>query len=475
MKVLKIIGIVLVCLLFIGGIIYLINKSQNDSANASVFEAIPADADAVMVINIEAFMTLILTNLPDIIELSEELKGDQDMEKFQKEAQLTGINLSRKVAIYLKNERVNVLVPVTSKQVFGDYLEDLALKSNLTALSETEYYSSDLGAYINFNEELCFISQMRRSEVEGGLSEWNKIITPKEGYELSAEFSNLKETDEHLAVFMKENEMALRSPVFEYSPAQFSTLTFEDGLIRIDSKVTSDKPDLKNPLREGGIGSVASDYLSFHANINPESDLDFWLTNEARTEWEKGLADADAKESSKEFLKKWNGLINFSITGTEKGLEEVITYDYDDNFNLVEKKELLEKSNMSYTGYLGFNEPLSSKDFLKDQIENDKLFFSEGSDNSLTFSSSENISNETPSSEHAVHLVAYPKALIELGADIDLPFVQMADRFKDVFRKVELIANPDGNTINSELIIYTGEEDKNALIFLAGELRRFRY
>ncbi len=476
MKALKIIGIVILSVLLLGGIIYFISKTQNDSANASVFKSIPEEADAIVVINLEAFMTLALTNISDLIELSEGLKGEKDMENFQNEAQLSGINLSRKVAIYLKDDRFNVLVPVKSKTNFKNYLDEMVAASKLTSLSDTEYYSSDLQAYINYNSELCFISQMGRSEVEEGLSAFNEITAPKtEEFSLNEYYLKLQDTDEHLAFCMKEDEMAFRSPVFEKSPFQFTELTFEDGLIRVVSQSSSNNPDVKNPLKKGGRKALESEYLSFHVNLNPDAELDYWLTEKALNEWNKELSGPNAKASSKEFIEKWNGLFNFCITGSKTSLEEVITYDYDDNFNLVEKKKLMEQASLDYEGYIGFDEPLSSNDFLKDQIENDNLYFSQGQDNSLSFSSSENFTTNTENSDHALHLVAYPGGLIDLGSEVGLPFIQIADRFKDIIRKIELTANPADNSIESELLIYTGDKDKNSLIFLASEMRRYGF
>ena len=152
MKGLKIALGIIVVLVLLAGVYYLYSKKVNDQANADVFQAIPETADAVFVINIEAFVKLAFSNITDLMELSKKFQKEDRAESFQNEVQSSGINLSRKVVLFAEDEVLSVLIPIENTSEFSAYLKKLASNGTLSSISQNEFYSSDLESYITFSD-----------------------------------------------------------------------------------------------------------------------------------------------------------------------------------------------------------------------------------------------------------------------------------------------------------------------------------
>ncbi len=472
MKIIRIILIVLAVLLFIGGIVYLINKNQNDSANANVFKAIPADADAVAVINLEAFMSLFFRNISDVLELSEELKDNTHAEKLQKEMKLSGINLSRKVAIFMQGDQTNVLVPIKNTDDFTSYLEEMVKNSSLSRLEANEFYSHELEAFLTFDKKLCFISQCKKNDVDQARNKWIQIQANLQSEApVAEEIQKLQNAKEHLALYMKENQMAARSMEFKHSPAALSRLTFEDGRIKITSLLSSSEVDIKNPLQTDGKGVPKSDYLSIHIDVDPSANWDYWLTESAINELKERV---DNSSSSSNQFENWAGEFSFSLTGIENNIAEVISYEYDDNFNAIEKKEMREVKQLGYTGNMSFIDSVPSS-LTVSEIVPAQTTFSTIEDKTLWFGSKENISMTNVNQDASIYLSANPANLIDMAIEMGIPFAKMGKRFTTLAEEIEISAIPNGNTIESEVIISMPDKDMNSLVYLFREMQKLNF
>lgn len=464
--------IILFSLLAIAGIVaiyYLAQRSANNQANVNVFQAIPEDADGIAVINVEAFMSLFFSNLGDVWELKDEFEGNQNTEDFNKEMQLSGINLTRKIVFYMTDNQFNLLVPISSQEKFKDYIQNLEGQA-AKDLGNNQYYSSELGGFLGFNENICYVSQCSADDVELAKAKWNAIQSSEaEDKPLSAEISDLAESEEHFSFFMKEDEMAERSPYFDHSPASKSVLTFEDGLIRIKSTLSSSQKEIKNPLISGGQSLVNSDYLNFHLNIDPSANWSYWLSEAGEIELRNRAKELGLTE---EFINSWEGNFNLALSGIETVEEEVVSYEYDDNFNKVETKKLSEVKKIGYQmSYTGAQTDFSLKG-LEFMGIGSGLFTSE--DNTQFYTSNGQTPQVSNENNSAISLKLNPSNIIQLAMDQGFGLAVLGQSYADIFDEITISSIPNGETIESETIISLADKEKNSLIYLIGALQKGR-
>lgn len=468
MKIRNIILLSILGIILVAAIYFLVRRASNNQANINVFQAIPDDADGIAVLNVEAFMSLFFSNLGDVWELKDEFEGNRRTKELNNELQLSGINLSRKVVLYMTGNKFNVLVPISSEEKFQDYLMKLDEDTPLKSLGNNQYYSSELGGFISFNDKVCFLSQCSNSETSDAQIKWNEIKNPtNEKRVLSSTISELAESDQHFSFYMKEDEMAERSPFFDHSPAGVTSLTFEDGLIRIKSTLSTANSDVQNPLISGGQSLANDKYMNLHVNLNLSADWSYWLSEQGKYEFEGAL---DELGISKAFIDSWKGNFNLALTGIETVTEEVVSYDYDENFNKIEKKELGEVKKLGYQiSYTGEETDFEMKglDILgigsgqSSSIDNTQFYTSNGENPEVSNTNNSGIS-----------LVMSPKNMLQLAIDQGFGLAALGQSYSDLIDKISITSNPNGQSIESEAIITLSDKEKNSLIYLIGAMQR---
>ncbi len=466
MKIKNIILISVLGIILVGTSYFLVKRAINNKANMNVFQAIPEEADGVMVVNLEAFITLFFKNIGDVWEMRDEFSGDNYSEEFSQELQLSGINLTKKIVLFLTDNQINVLVPISNARKFEEYLLNLD-GSLLEEIGENQYYSSAIGGFVGFNNNVCYIKQCQTNENNKAKADWTSIQNSENlKNKLSPELNRLAESKEHFSFFMKEDEMALRSPYFDHSPANETFLTFEDGLIKIKSTFSTSKPEIKNPLISGGPSLAKSDYLNFHLNIDPSVDLSYWLSDLGEKQLKRSIYQLGFEE---DFINSWQGNFNMAISGIETAKDEVITYEYDDNFNKIEKKSIEEIKRLGYQmSYTGEQTELELRGLEIFGIRNGKFI----SDQNIQYFTSNGKKPETSlDNSAAISLDLDPGNLIQLAIDQGFLMASVLQNYTDLVQDIKLIGQSKDQTIESETIIKMSDSQKNSLIYLISALQ----
>jgi len=466
MKGLKIALGSIAVLVLLAGVYCLYSKKVNDQANINVFQAIPETADAVFVLNIEAFVKLAFSNISDLLELSDKLQKGDRTESFQNEVQSSGINLSRKIIVFLKEETVSALIPIRGKSEFEAYLKKLTTNGTLSSISETEFYSSDLESYITFSDKICFITMSPRTNISLAQEAWKDITAIKENT-LDPALEELQNSDEHFSFYIKEDEISARNSFFKHSPSAISHVSFNDGEILLSGLIESNDDEATNPFSKPGESHPKSSIASIYVNLDTSPEMwNYWLQEGAA----KKLADdfthsfSDSRE-----LVNWDGLFNFSINGTENVAIESITYSYDDNFEPIEEKTVKTVTQLAYTGNLKLD-TIPSNNLKLDRLLPSQLHYSQIIDSTLWFSTSENYPKETSANPNAIHAYFNFIELNSIADKLNIPSSFRAGGILELIKDAELKVTTIGNQISTKLVIRTAEPEKNSLIYLVGEV-----
>ncbi len=469
MKVLKIIGIVLLVILLSGGIYYLYSNYKNNKANASVFQAIPKDADAVFTINLEAFMKLIISNLGDVMGLAEKLGDEQRAEKFQSEVANTGINFSKKIVCFMEGDQISAMLPLLSVNDFSSYLDGMVNNGKLEKISDDEYYSRDLEAYVTFSDQLCYLSRVRRGFISTAQEFWKEIQT-NPSKDISPELEKLRDAKAHFSFMMNEDEMAKRSPYFKHSPSASSHLYFEDGELKIISEAfTSSGTIEKHPFKANGSKIAEEGLVQFHSNLSfDEKDWEYWL--------EKGFYNqlltelTQMSSSTSNFISKTEGQFNFVLNGLDQETIETISYEYDDNFNKIEVKDSKVINELNYIANF----------LLKDDFKNDSESFKimptqeefitlDG--NNLWLSSEQAHTHSLMASDEIISLNINIQEVNQLADQMNIPAAFRGGEVLRFFNELDFTVKMENdNRLNSELLVKTGDEEMNSLIYLVDKL-----
>ncbi len=466
MKGLKIALGSIAVLLLLAGVYYLHSKKVNDQANINVFQAIPETADAVFVINLEAFVKLAFSNISDLLKLSDKLEKGDRTESFQNEVQLSGINLSRKIIVFLEEETVSALIPIQSKSEFSAYLQKLTASSKLSSISETEFYSPDLKSYITFSDKICFITMSPSTNVSLAQEAW-KGITAINGNPLDPALEELQNSDEHFSFYIKEDEISARNSFFKHSPSAISHLSFRDGEILLSGLIESNDDEATNPFSKLGESLPKSSIASIYVNLDTSPEMwDYWLQKSAA----KILADDFTRSftDSRELV-NWDGLFNFSVNGTDNVDIESITYSYDDNFEPIEEKTLKAVTQLTYTGNLTLH-TIPSNNLKLDKLLPSQSHYSQIIDSTLWFSTTENYPKETIANPNAIHAYLDFIELNSIADKLNIPSSFRGGGVLELIKEAELKVTTIGNQISTKLVIRTAEPEKNSLIYLTGQL-----
>ena len=466
MKGLKIALGIIVVLVLLAGVYYLYSKKVNDQANADVFQAIPETADAVFVINIEAFVKLAFSNITDLMELSKKFQKEDRAESFQNEVQSSGINLSRKVVLFAEDEVLSVLIPIENTSEFSAYLKKLASNGTLSSISQNEFYSSDLESYITFSEKICFITMSSKMNISLAQETWNGITSQNQRV-LEPALEKLQNSDEHFSFYMKEDEMSARSPFFKHSPGTVLHLSFNDGEILLSGLFESNDQKAKNPFNYSGESLPKSSIASVFVNIDTSQEVwDYWLEDGKMKRLTDDLIHSisDSKE-----LMNWSGLFNFSINGAENVEVESITYSYDDNFKPIEEKTVKTVSQLVYNGNIKFDSIPSDKLKL-DKLLPSQSHYSQRIDSTLWFSTAEDSAVETLPNPNSIHAFVDFIKLNSVADKLNIPSSFRAGRLLELAKEAELKVTSIGSKVSTNLVIRTSDLEKNSLIYLAGEV-----
>jgi len=474
MKAGKIILIIIGSLLALGIIGYAINRAINNSANDYVFKAIPEDAQLIGVINLEAFMTLALTNLPDIWELSNELGGEESSkEKVQQEISNSGLNFSRKVVVFLKDEELTGILPVRSESQLKSFLDDMVEKRQVEYISDNTYYSRELRSYVIFNDDLCIITPGSKQSSVKAINSFNNLLenTIKDNKN-EDRLDELANSDKHFSLFMAENTMASESPFFKKSPATLTELSFEDGFISVITNYSHSDANVSSPLKDGSSQAYKSDYLSFHTNFNMDFDYEFWLSDRGIRE----IGQLTKEDFFKEYFTSgtlWTGLNNAAIYGSEKTETEIIDYSYDENFNLIETPSTKEIDVILFSGAMYYDGDFKATNMIPEEAEKANIYSNVTEGKYIISSSKEKFTPETTTTDNSVEIMVNPEKLLSLAGISDVPDFRQLSLIAPMLDEITLKAKNEGNEIHGELRLEMKDKDKNSLIYILSQLKQF--
>ncbi len=126
--------------------------------------------------------------------------------------------------------------------------------------------------------------------------------------------------------------------------ADFLEADFKNGLVEIKGKIYSElfKSDTYAEQSKNSIGFIA-------AKINKEHIIfKSFLSKRNKTKF-----DGFTKLSLDSIVSKWNGSIAFNLKAVDQKIDTIITYEYDDDFNKIEKKSVQELNIPDVTITLG--------------------------------------------------------------------------------------------------------------------------
>jgi hypothetical protein len=207
-------------------------------------------------------------------------------------------------------------------------------------------------------------------------------------------------------------------------------------------------------------------YLNFHLNIDPSVDLSYWLSDLGEKQLKRSIYQLGFEE---DFINSWQGNFNMAISGIETAKDEVITYEYDDNFNKIEKKSIEEIKRLGYQmSYTGEQTELELRGLEIFGIRNGKFI----SDQNIQYFTSNGKKPETSlDNSAAISLDLDPGNLIQLAIDQGFLMASVLQNYTDLVQDIKLIGQSKDQTIESETIIKMSDSQKNSLIYLISALQ----
>ena len=199
---------------------------------------------------------------------------------------------------------------ISDFQKFSNFIKN-TLKLNIIKASGLNLAKNNLKNFtILFNEEYAAIALSTQvGEFESILKD---ILNEKNFVKLGdSKFSDLKKSTDHLAYVDKDNDAAIN---------------FENGEISFTNGFLSKE--------------IMPATKAAHRQLNTTSAIGFWLNADFKTNAKQTLKLRDTSLEQDSLVKYYKGYLDFEWLNTTQQIDSVITYDYNDDFEKVEKVTL---------------------------------------------------------------------------------------------------------------------------------------
>ncbi|WP_406825921.1 hypothetical protein [Pedobacter sp. KACC 23697] len=273
---------------------------------------IPATTATLFKINVdELYKTMAVSYLKHPNEYGADKKGIKEKVNDLN----TGLKIPASIYIYaLKGKLKNTFF---SRLAIADCLafKRFILKKRSLIKKDTNFFqSADSTLCLLFNKKTLVLAFTPKKE-----------LVKKAMEEILAQKNMVKISDSQF------EQMAGLSDHFSFQDAEnLSKINFNDGKITL-------KSDLMNKWFEPAAQPK-------HRILNPESTVSMWLNGKFKPDSSKKNTTASSSAFSKDnFFKFYKGYLDFEWTSTVKQIDTVITYEYNDDFEQVEKKVARER------------------------------------------------------------------------------------------------------------------------------------
>ncbi|SDD58859.1 hypothetical protein [Pedobacter soli] len=227
----------------------------------------------------------------------------------------TGLKIPANIYIYALNGKVKNTffsrMEIADSSAFNRFI----LKKLSLIKKEAHFFqSADSTFCLLFNKTTVAIAFTPKKEsVKTALEE---ILSQKNMVKISdSKFEQMADLSDHLSFQNAEN---------------LSKINFRDGKI-----------DFSSEFENKWIEPAA---YPKHRKLNPESTVSMWLNGKFKSASSPKNTPASSSVFSKDnFLKFYKGYLDFEWTNTVKQVDTVITYEYNDDFEQVEKKVARER------------------------------------------------------------------------------------------------------------------------------------
>ena len=315
---------------------------------------VPKDATAIININARQLEHHILIDL--ISHPISYLKSDTIRKKKRKKFSITkGIDIPKNILFFTNNTNY--------KNVWYSSIIGLNDPDELSRYLESEKYAKNKNTFTK--ENIVFRIKDKQLIIA--------IVLNEEGV-LSKNLNSLFEERS----FLLETSTLLKPIIANASDISFTTIqndflegNFKDGIFEIHGKLHPDfslftnaiQPDYNSSSILSIVGKVNKDHLLFKEFYKKISNKFDELTH----------------LSLDSISKNWNGNLSLDLKSIESKTDTIITYEYDDDFNKVEKisTQTIEKPKLTFK--LGLLKNTNTIDYLLQQkaiqiIDNDTIF-----------------------------------------------------------------------------------------------------
>lgn len=298
--------------------------------------SIPASANAVLKINVDGlYQTLAVSYVkhPDQYSGSDKKGIKEKIDDLN-----MGLKIPANIYIYTLKDKAKTTLfssfEITDTLAFNQFIS----KNDFLKLIKIDpgfFESKDSTLCILFNKTtVAFAFSPGKEKVKSALKE---ILSQKNTVKIGdSKFNDLVALSDHVSFQNVEN---------------LSKINFTDGKINFSNEFIN---KLIDPAPQPQ-----------HRVLNTESTISMWLNGKFKTDLTKKNQTASPSFLSKYyFLRFYKNYIDFEWTNTVKQADTVIGYDYNDDFERVEKKTILDRKIPSISINMNANKPELS-DYLK--------------------------------------------------------------------------------------------------------------
>ncbi|PWS28389.1 hypothetical protein DHW03_00590 [Pedobacter yonginense] len=273
---------------------------------------IPSNTTAVIKINVDELLkTLAISYLKHSKEYdaSNEKKLKQNITDLK-----TGLDIPASIYLYSLNGKDKTTFFTTFKisdSVTFKHFVEKEVSKKLSKKSASYFLSGDSTLSIRFNGEAVALAFAPRKDVT--INDLTDVLNSKNGVKVgTSAFAQLTNLSDHVSFQNKES---------------ISKMNFADGKIEFGSEFTSTaiEPALK-PM---------------HRILSPESTMSLWVNAKYKADLKDGAQKGSAPTLSPSLLKNfYKDYIDVEWLNAIKQVDTVVGYEYNDNFERVEKKIL---------------------------------------------------------------------------------------------------------------------------------------
>jgi hypothetical protein len=332
-----------VCIATVAIILFYFKKSDN-----GVLSKVPINSKSVIVIDLSSLSkklfiddlgkenksrTNLLKNLPDSL-------ADIDFKN-------SGLSLSDKAVLFTLEDTsaisINFILKIENSTAFNNFIKELGQKLDFAINNSDgagDAYIPVFGILLAWNKEYVVGTRTDTLFEQRKIFLKNMLVSDK-GQSILADASFLSKLKNSFDVFFYTKPYKIcpikELELFNSDIESFASLiSFNDGNIEIESEAYARPGSLIEKLCTGNEPKFVSVLNTDTCMADIKMNVDPQAFRQILNIYSSKLF----KEGSIPFLKSWNGKADITLNGIKSIENEFITYDYDDDFNKIEIKQV---------------------------------------------------------------------------------------------------------------------------------------